>query len=33
LHACHCTDLHSKISLASVAPMHEVGSGLQLSYD
>jgi 7,8-dihydropterin-6-yl-methyl-4-(beta-D-ribofuranosyl)aminobenzene 5'-phosphate synthase len=33
LHACHCTDLSSKIALAPIAPLHEVGSGLELSYN
>ncbi len=33
LHPCHCTDLMSKIALAAALPVHEVGSGLQLSYD
>ncbi len=32
LHACHCTDLSSKIALAEVAPIKEVGVGLSLSY-
>ncbi len=32
LHACHCTDLQSKIALAAAAPLHEVGCGLQLEY-
>ncbi len=32
LHACHCTDLHSKIALSTVAYLEEVGVGLQLSY-
>lgn len=32
LHACHCTDLHSKIALSTVAYLGEVGVGLQLSY-
>jgi 7,8-dihydropterin-6-yl-methyl-4-(beta-D-ribofuranosyl)aminobenzene 5'-phosphate synthase len=30
LHACHCTDLQSKIALARVANMKEVGVGLSL---
>ena len=29
LHACHCTDLKSKIALAGVANLGEVGVGLQ----
>jgi len=32
LHACHCTDLQSKIRLAAVAPIEEVGTGLTLTY-
>ncbi|KEF36794.1 metal-dependent hydrolase, beta-lactamase superfamily II [Schinkia azotoformans MEV2011] len=32
LHACHCTDLKSKIALSRVANIEEVGVGLQLSY-
>lgn len=32
VHACHCTDLRSKVALANVASLQEVGSGLQLSY-
>ena len=32
LHACHCTDLRSKIALAQVALLREVGVGLQLAY-
>ena len=32
LHACHCTDLRSKVALASAAPLHEVGSGTVLEY-
>ncbi|MDD3580837.1 MAG: MBL fold metallo-hydrolase [Desulfobacca sp.] len=32
LHACHCTDLRSKIALAQAAPLREVGVGLQLTY-
>jgi 7,8-dihydropterin-6-yl-methyl-4-(beta-D-ribofuranosyl)aminobenzene 5'-phosphate synthase len=32
LHPCHCTDLRSKIALASVANLQEVGSGLQIEY-
>jgi len=33
LHACHCTDLASKIALSRVAPLKEVGVGLTLAYD
>jgi 7,8-dihydropterin-6-yl-methyl-4-(beta-D-ribofuranosyl)aminobenzene 5'-phosphate synthase len=32
LHACHCTDLASKIALARVADLREVGVGLSLAY-
>lgn len=32
LHACHCTDLRSKVALASAAPLHEVGSGMVVEY-
>ena len=32
LHACHCTDLASKCSLAAAAPLKEVGVGLSLEY-
>jgi len=32
MHACHCTDLPSKIKLSSVADLREVGSGLVLRY-
>lgn len=32
LHACHCTDLQSKISLSKVANLKEVGVGLKLEY-
>jgi 7,8-dihydropterin-6-yl-methyl-4-(beta-D-ribofuranosyl)aminobenzene 5'-phosphate synthase len=32
LHACHCTDLESKCSLAAVTPLKEVGVGLSLEY-
>ena len=32
LHACHCTDLRSKIALAQVADVQEVGVGLSLHY-
>ena len=33
VHACHCTDLASKITLARVSTLKEVGVGLTLSYD
>ena len=32
LHACHCTDLNSKIELAKVANLKEVGVGMRLLY-
>lgn len=32
IHACHCTDLGSKIALASVVEMVEVGVGLELEF-
>ncbi len=32
LHACHCTDLRSKIALAGVADLGEVGVGVKLEY-
>lgn len=32
LHACHCTDLGSKIALAQRLPLQEVGVGLKLEY-
>ncbi len=32
LHACHCTDLHSKLALAGAAAIKEVGVGLVLEY-
>ncbi len=32
LHACHCTDLRSKIELAKVVNLREVGVGLKLEY-
>lgn len=32
LHACHCTDLDSKIALSTAAPLKEVGSGLVIEY-
>ncbi|KUO70179.1 MAG: MBL fold metallo-hydrolase [Clostridia bacterium BRH_c25] len=33
LHACHCTDLHSKIALSEVTEVNEVGVGLKLEYE
>ena len=33
LHACHCTDLTSKMRLSEVTPLKEVGVGLQLEYE
>jgi 7,8-dihydropterin-6-yl-methyl-4-(beta-D-ribofuranosyl)aminobenzene 5'-phosphate synthase len=33
VHACHCTDLYSKLALAGVVKLEEVGVGLQLSYE
>lgn len=32
VHACHCTDLGSKIALADACDLKEVGCGLQLEY-
>ena len=32
VHACHCTDLNSKIALSRVANLKEVGVGLTLEY-
>jgi 7,8-dihydropterin-6-yl-methyl-4-(beta-D-ribofuranosyl)aminobenzene 5'-phosphate synthase len=32
IHACHCTDLKSKIALSKVVDVKEVGVGLTLSY-
>ncbi len=32
IHACHCTDLPSKIALSRVAKLKEVGVGLSISY-
>lgn len=32
LHACHCTDLKSKIALSKVSNIEEVGVGLTLNY-
>jgi len=33
LHACHCTDLNSRLALSRVADLQEVGVGLELTYD
>jgi len=33
VHACHCTDLESKIALSGVANVREVGVGLSLVYE
>lgn len=33
VHACHCTDLRSKIALSAVVPLEEVGVGLQIEYE
>lgn len=33
VHACHCTDLASKIALSRVVNLEEVGVGLSLRYD
>jgi 7,8-dihydropterin-6-yl-methyl-4-(beta-D-ribofuranosyl)aminobenzene 5'-phosphate synthase len=33
LHPCHCTNLHSKISLSQVSTVKEVYCGLELNYD
>jgi len=33
VHACHCTDLASKVVLADVANLKEVGVGLDIEYD
>jgi len=33
LHACHCTGLNSKVALAGVTPLKEVGVGLCLHFD
>ncbi len=33
VHACHCTDLASKVALAGALNLKEVGSGLVLEYD
>jgi len=32
IHACHCTDLKSKIALSKVVDVEEVGVGLSLTY-
>ena len=32
VHACHCTDLNSKIELSKVCRLKEVGVGLQIEY-
>jgi 7,8-dihydropterin-6-yl-methyl-4-(beta-D-ribofuranosyl)aminobenzene 5'-phosphate synthase len=32
VHACHCTDLNSKIALSKVVNLEEVGVGLTLEY-
>jgi len=33
VHACHCTDLNSKIALSKVVDLKEVGVGLVLEYE
>jgi 7,8-dihydropterin-6-yl-methyl-4-(beta-D-ribofuranosyl)aminobenzene 5'-phosphate synthase len=33
VHACHCTDLESKIAMSQVANIREVGVGLTLAFD
>jgi len=33
VHACHCTDLNSKIALSKVVNLREVGVGLKLEYE
>jgi 7,8-dihydropterin-6-yl-methyl-4-(beta-D-ribofuranosyl)aminobenzene 5'-phosphate synthase len=33
VHACHCTDLRSKIALSKVVNLNEVGVGLSLEYE
>lgn len=33
LHACHCTDLLSKVELSKVANLKEVGVGIKISYE
>lgn len=32
LHACHCTDFHSKLALPTAPNIKEVGVGLKLEY-
>jgi len=33
VHACHCTDLNSKIALSKVCNLKEVGSGISIDYN
>ena len=33
VHACHCTDLNSKVALAGVTPLKETGVGLSLHFN
>lgn len=33
VHACHCTDLHSKIRLAEYVNIEDMGVGVVLKYD
>ncbi|SHJ30410.1 7,8-dihydropterin-6-yl-methyl-4-(beta-D-ribofuranosyl)aminobenzene 5'-phosphate synthase [Geosporobacter subterraneus DSM 17957] len=33
LHACHCTDIYSKIALCRISNLKEVGVGLALEYE
>ena len=33
LHACHCTDLNSKVELSKVADLQEVGVGMKFEYE
>jgi len=33
VHACHCTDLNSKIALSHAVNLKEVGVGLKLEYE
>ncbi|MCD4819165.1 MAG: MBL fold metallo-hydrolase [Candidatus Cloacimonetes bacterium] len=33
MHACHCTDLESKIALSKIVRIKEVGVGLKLNYE
>ena len=33
LHACHCTDFHSRLALSQATELEEVGVGLELVYD